>query len=289
MQLIGLHLRLNGSLTELISKATTFQLPFFQCFLTDGKSGKLFVPQDDDKRSFFKIRQNFKDLYVHGSYFINLACPKRRYHPLLEQEVRLAKQLEFTHMIIHPGTISDINEKGKGIDAVARALNFLIKRETGIQFLLENTAYGPNSIGSTINDFNLILNKIDRPDRIGFCIDTVHAHVSGYDIISDNGHKEFLDLLQKSVGIQNIKLIHLNDTEQQCASHLDVHCCIGDGNACIGNAALKRFLHDENYYNIPKLAELPELSDEKIEKVLREVSDWDFKNYGIKKGRRLCA
>jgi deoxyribonuclease IV len=273
---VGLHQRITTNLTELIQKAIRLKLPLFQFFVTDKKTGQVLKPRSEDVQSFLSYRRAyFNNLYLHSSYFINLADPERSYHPLLQRELRLAKKLECSHIILHAGAVRSIEEKRSGIDAVARMMNLLFKRESNIQFLLENSAFGPLSIGSDIKDFSQILNSINYPEKIGFCIDTVHAHVSGYDIVSKKGYLEFINFLEEAVGLERIKLIHLNETEKMCGSCCDIHCCIGDSEAQIGETALIRFMSDKRLISAELLSELPAISEENEQRILERLNRTD--------------
>jgi len=272
---VGLHVRFERTLTELIKKAVRLELPFFQCFLTQRKTGKVFRFEEKDILAFLSMRRiYFEDLYLHASYLINLAQPERFRHPILNKEVDLAKRLEFSRIVLHPGAVRSIDEKKAGIESIARMLNYFCKKEKDIQFLLENTAFGQRAIGSDIEDFFQILEFLDKPETIGFCIDTVHAHVAGYDLISTKGYEQFIDVLQKKIGFDQIKLIHLNETREMRGSYLDVHCCVGDACAALGESALKRLLYDARLEHIPLLCEFPHVAEQEEERVLSRINRW---------------
>lgn len=280
MRKVGLHQRITSNLTELIKKAVRLELSCFQFFVTDRKTGKVINPTSEDLRTFLSYRWiNFNNLYLHSSYFINLADIKRTYHPLLVRELRIAKMLECSHIVIHAGTVRTIDEKNEGIEAVARVMNYLIKREPDIQFLLENTAFGQLAIGSTIEDFHRLLTKVDQPDRIGFCIDTVHAHVAGYDIVSEESYSKFITELEKMIGLERIKLIHLNETRQEYRSYSDVHCCIGEKGAQLGELCLKRFMSDKRLGTAEFLTELPEIPEEDERRIMDILNTWMMQCY----------
>ncbi len=233
------------------------------------------IPDDQDVREFLSLRRiYFNKLYVHSSYFINLASIDRRYHPLLSKEIVLAKRLEFTHMVIHPGAVKKVEDKSAGIDAVVRIINYLLRKERSIQFLLENSAHGELAIGSNIEDFQQLLTKLDQPDRIGFCIDTAHVHAAGYDILSCKGYEQFIKLLEKTIGLEKIKLIHLNGTQELCGSCVDMHSYIGDEHAILSEFGLKRFVHDKRLINIPILTEPPAIAENDERRMLVKVNEW---------------
>lgn len=270
---VGVHIRMRSRLDELLERADALDLPFFQCFFVPQEIGKLIQLSDDEIRTFLNIRRKrFSELYCHASYWVNLASLGNNGYPQLRREVLLAKRLEFTHIVLHAGTAKGAKHKNEGIDALAIALNNLFKRESHITVLLENTCHSNLAVGSDITDFQYLLEKIDHPERIGFCIDTAHAHSYGYDVTSVEGQNSFINLLQKTIGIERIKLIHLNDTVEKLGSFIDRHGIVGQGN--IGEAALKRFAMHSALQHIPLLMELPELSIHEELAILDKVRNW---------------
>jgi deoxyribonuclease-4 len=180
--------------------------------------------------------------------------------------------LEFTHFLLHPGTAKEVTEKSQGIDILASALNDVLKNESDIMIVLENTAHAKLAIGSDITDFRVILEKIDMPERIGFCIDTAHAHSYGYSIIDDQQQDAFITFLDDVIGISRIKLLHINDTNEQRGSLIDRHCMFGEGK--IGERALARFAMHPLFKLIPFILELPEMALEKEKEVLDNIRYW---------------
>lgn len=270
---IGVHIRMHSSLHELLERADALDLPFFQCFFVPQETGKLIQVPEQDLNAFLKIRrQRFNELYCHISYWVNLASLGNNGYPQLRREILFAKRLEFTHFVLHAGTAKGAAHKSEGIDALAKVLNDLFKRERDITILLENTCHSNLAVGSDILDFQKLLENIDRPERIGFCIDTAHAHSFGYDVISVEGQEAFINLLDQTIGIERIKLIHLNDTAEKVGSFIDRHAVVGLGN--IGIDALKNFANHPMLNNIPLLMELPELSVERELQVLEMVRGW---------------
>jgi len=272
---VGLHLRIEQDLTELIQKAVRLDIPCFQFFITDRKSGCVRQLIREDLQRFLTFKcQYFDNLYLHSSYLINLADASRKHHPLLMWEIRVAIMLGCKYLVFHPGYVNSLEEKRGGIDSIARSLNYILRRERNINFLLENTGHGQLSIGSNIEDFKSILEKIDYVDRVGFCLDTVHAHVSGYDIVSATGYTNFINLIEENIGLEKVKLIHLNDTKQSCSSQADIHCCISEKDSKLGKEVLKRFIHDERLKDVDYLIEMPKVSEEKELQILDRVSGW---------------
>lgn len=273
MREIGLHLRLQGSLASVIEKVEQYDLSLLQCFFIQGNTGRRIQVSDQDVKTFERYRaQRFNHLYVHGSYWINLSDTTRYHHPALNHEIDLAKRLSFTHIVLHPGSIAVHEKKMDGIDAIARALNRLLKKERDVSIVLENTAHGNRSIGSDMNDFALLLKKLDCPERLQFCIDTAHAFAYGYDITTEHGRNQFITTLEKTIGIDAIALIHANDSKTMCGSRIDHHAILNCG--YIKEEPLKRLVLHEKLAHIPLILELPMITDQQEAAILEQVQSW---------------
>lgn len=272
---IGLHVRLNDSIVAMAQQAIRMELPFFQCFFLSLTTNKLIQPSGQEIREFLTLRrEHFDALYLHGSYWINLASLENNGYHILRRELALAKRLEFTHLVLHPGSAKGAREKNEGIDALARMLNRLLFYEHGINVILENTAHGNMSVGSDLQDFQQLLQKLDQPERISFCIDTSHAHAFGYDVIDSAHQAAFVDLLDELIGLERIVLIHLNDTKEKRGARIDRHDILGQGK--LGDVALKHFIMQPRIAHIPVLLELPALSEDEELALLRKVISWNM-------------
>ena len=264
---------MHDSIAAVLDKAIKYEVPFFQCFLVSTSSRQHIRATDADIEQFMQQRrQRFQQLFVHGSYWINLADTRRSYHPTLMHEVALAKKLSFTHMILHPGSARASDKKMHGIDAVVRTLNSVMHAERDLIFVLENTAHGDRSVGSDIRDFGLIMQKINYPERLQFCIDTAHAFAYGYDITSDYGRASFINLLVTTIGIDAIALMHVNDSLATCGSRIDCHAMIDQGH--IKTEVLKKMVLDPRLAHIPLILELPVVTEQEEFAMLKQVCAW---------------
>jgi len=270
---IGAHIRMRSSLKELLDRADALSLPFFQCFFVSQELGKLISLSNEDVQYFLRIRRaRFKDLLCHVSYWFNLSSLSTNGFAQLRREITFAKRLEFNHFVLHAGTAKGAQNKVQGIDALAASLNMLFTVERDITIILENGCHGNLAIGSDIHDFKILLEKIDKPERINFCIDTAHAYSFGYNVADIDEQEKFIALLDVTIGIERIMLIHLNDTAETLGSHIDRHSIIGKGK--IGECALKHFITHPQLHHIPVLLELPELSVEDELAILNKVREW---------------
>ncbi len=270
---LGVHIRMRSSLSELLQRADSLELPFFQCFFVPQETGKLIQATNDEIREFVRIRrQRFTTLFCHVSYWVNLSSLGNNGYPQLRREIAFAKRLEFTHFVLHAGSAKGAFNTMQGIDALATTLNDLFKREGDITILLENTCHGNLAVGSDITDFKLLLEKLDQPERVGFCIDTAHAYSWGYDIATIGEQHIFIDFLDATIGLERIQLIHLNDTVERLGSRIDRHGIVGQGN--IGEDALKAFANHPLLFDIPLLMELPDLPVDEERVIIERVRNW---------------
>lgn len=271
MRDIGLHLRLKSSLTELLHTAHELQLPIFQCFLIS-PSGFLLNPSEEEIIQIYPKMQSFAQRYLHASYWSNLASVRHTKHRVLMKELDLARRLGFTHLVMHPGSAKGALSQKEGIDAVARVLNTLLQHEPEVKLVLENVAHGNMSVGGNLQDFKRVLEKIDKPEHIFFCIDTAHAHSYGYDLSSADGRERFINEIQTTISIQKIALIHLNDTYDSLGSKRDRHAAPGNGK--IGEDALRQLILDTRLRGIPLLLEPPELNQEELCALKQRIMQW---------------
>lgn len=273
---IGLHLQIEDSLAACAEKAIRLQLKFFQCFLSQRSAGKLIRFNKDDIAQFIALRKTyFDDIYLHSSYWINLCDVHRTRHYLLERELALAKRLEFTHIVLHPGSARGAKNKSESIKAFAQAVNWLLKNNYGLTVLLENTAHGGMALGSDLRDFKELLKQIEQPKKLKFCIDIVHAFLFGYDVVTQEGQQHFIQLVDEIIGWENVLLIHMNDTKESFGSKIDKHYIPGEGS--IGDDALKRFIFHPKIKDIPVLMEVPMLPEAVQKALINKVAQWHKK------------
>lgn len=273
---IGLHLRLTTTLSDLLEKAERLKSPIMQCFLLRQGESRLAEFSEEEIAACAKIRKKCGNLYLHASYWVNLAGCRNNGWRTFQRELALGNQLGFTHMIIHPGSATGCKTKKEGITCLAKALNKALEKEKNIKIVLENTAHARMTVGGNLSDFKELLKQIEQPERIYFCLDSAHAHSYGYDIADPEKQDIFLDEVDDIIGRDKIALVHLNDTQEKCGSYIDKHAIVGQGK--IGEQALRRFMNHPVCKKAPIILEIPMMKDEKEEKDLLEmVKAWDIK------------
>ncbi len=270
----GLHMRLTTTVADVLKRAIEIKSSILQCFFIMQDSKKYVEYSSEKSAEIAILRKHFSALYVHGSYWINLAGKRNNGWRAFHRELALAKDFLFTHMVIHPGAATGCKTKQEGIECLARALNKILAKEHDIKLILENAAHGKMTVGGDLNDFKMLLSLSDYPEKLSFCIDTAHAHSYGYDLLSPEGRTFFMQEIERCIGKERLALLHLNDTTQARGSFIDQHAAVGEG--VLGNETLQYVMNHSLFQDKPLILELPITYDEKQNEILLErVRSWE--------------
>lgn len=193
---------------------------------------------------------------IHAPYIINLANNENptSYEfgkGFLKEEISRCKAFSIFYLVLHPGSRKDL-ELEESIRCLSLALKEVIDPTSEIKICIETMAGKGKEIGRNFEEIASILKAIDDPRHVGVCLDTCHIHDAGYDLGDiDSLLKEF----DSKVGLENLYVIHLNDSKNERGSHKDRHENIGYGE--IGYKTLKSFLYHPKLKEIPKILETP--------------------------------
>ena len=274
---IGAHLRINDSFMNVLKQTDELGLDVVQFFVSKAieKKTNYLSPSSAEKEFLQQIMsKNNTQVFIHASYWINAASGRDLAYnaskSLLRKEISIAKALGVKHIVLHPGTANGFSPdlpleeiKKLGIQRIAALLNEVLKNETTVTILLENTAHGRNAIGSDLEDFAQIRKLLEDPEKVFFCLDTAHAHAYGYDV---SNLESFFKIVENLLGIDLIKLIHLNDIDGEQGAKQDKHTLPGEGK--LGLDLLHKIAHFSALSHIPKVIELPTSSSEIIQSAL---------------------
>lgn len=268
---IGIHIRLQESLQEGLEKAERIGLPVYQCFLMD-EIGNYFELSDSDIERYIKEADEKNiNVIIHAAYWSSITKMKGRGFHALKQEAAVLTRLKRRYLIVHSGSI-----KGMSKDPVERAkeiaitIDDFVANYPDVLLLLENSPHGGSSYGGDLEDFALLLEHVKDKDSIGFCIDTSHAHAYGYDIVGECD--QFMNEIDRTIGFERVKVLHLNDTLKKRGSKIDQHGLFGEG--VIGLDCLKKFVQSKKLEHAIVLLELPKISEEEEVKALEIVNQW---------------
>jgi deoxyribonuclease-4 len=218
--------------------------------------------RDEQVQAFRKrlIERNIEAPVAHSSYLINLASPDetlwRRSLETFVCELQRAEQLGLFGVILHPGSYTTSSEE-EGLRRVSEGLAEAIAQtnEAGVMCLLECTAGQGTNLGNRLEHLATILDAQPAPDRFGVCLDTCHLFAAGYPMGTEKEYRGTMRTLDKTVGIDRVKAIHLNDSKQPFGSRKDRHEHIGEGE--MGLEPFRQLLNDRRFRSVPMYLETP--------------------------------
>jgi deoxyribonuclease-4 len=257
---LGLHLSIQGSIDRVVDRGVERGCNTFQMFSRNPRgwhSKKLGSEELERFRS--KLRESgIWPVFIHTPYLLNLASPKDDVYAksvdLLKDELRRAAELGVPYVVTHLGSHLGYG-KMDGFRRIVGAVNDSFSSvENEVVLLLENTAGTKNSMGSSFEDVGRILSKIKVGERVGVCFDTAHAFAAGYDLVSRGAVEHTLQRFDEVVGLEALKLVHLNDSRGALGSRVDRHEHIGLGR--IGEQGFRNILQSR-LGQLPLILETP--------------------------------
>lgn len=198
------------------------------------------------------------NLIIHAPYIINPATTdleKRDFCiNFLSQEVKRSYLMGSKVIVLHPGNSLGLPVV-EAINNICGVVNKVIEKtlDTDVIIAFETMAGKGTEVGRTFEEIKMLLDGITFKNRVGVCVDTCHIFDGGYDIVND--YDNVKEKLLNVIGLENIKVIHLNDSKNVLGSHKDRHANLGDGN--IGFDTLYKVCHDSTFASIPKILETP--------------------------------
>ena len=196
------------------------------------------------------------DVIVHAPYLINLANTLKEdtftfSEELLASEYERTKALGSCYMVLHPG--SHLKEGAeKGISSIVKGLNEVLKDKEGVIICLETMAGKGSEVGRSFEEIAEIIAGCTYPEKLGVCLDTCHIHDAGYDLSDPDALLEEFDQV---IGLNKLKVIHLNDSLNARGAHKDRHANLGYGQ--IGFENLMNIAYHPALEEIVKILETP--------------------------------
>ena len=232
---VGIHTSIAGSFDQAAEKAHNLTCTAFQIFSSSPRMWNAREPRSEELAAMSRLRllYDLHPLVIHANYLINLASanPALRKQSLeaFRGEIGRAAALGAEFLVLHPGSFRDTSVES-GIRNIAASMREAIGDTPlrGVSVLIENTAGQGSCIGKTFEELQDILALLDGLP-IGCCIDTAHCFAAGMDISTSEGLEKIINSLERTVGLDKVKIIHTNDSRSAMGSRLDRHEHIGKG------------------------------------------------------------
>lgn len=265
---IGCHLSSAKGFEAMGKTALQIGANTFQFFTRNPRGGKAKAIDEEDAKRLRKLmdENGFSAILAHAPYTLNACsadektCEFARF--VMEDDLRRMEFLPNNLYNFHPG--SHVGQGVEiGIEKIAALLNELLRPEQTTTVLLETMAGKGTEVGRTFEEIKEILDRVALSDKMGVCLDTCHIHDGGYDIVErlDEVVVEF----DRTIGLNRLRAIHLNDSMNARGSHKDRHEKIGRGK--IGLEALTNVVNHPRLKHLPFFLETPNELDGYAEEI----------------------
>ena len=257
---LGFHISISGSIDRAADRAAELGCNTFQVFTRNPRQWYSTKLDPETAQAFSGKVENYgiEPVFAHMPYLPNLASPRDEVYTksvkTLTSELERCKQLQIPYIVTHLGSHLGTGMQ-TGFTRLINGINQALKAtEEGVTLLLENTAGTRNSMGSTFENIQHIIERLAYPERVGICFDTCHAFAAGYDLRTEEKVEATVKQLDEIIGFENLKLVHLNDSKGDLNAHIDRHEHIGMGK--IGEDGFRNIL-ESRLGTLPLIMETP--------------------------------
>ncbi|MGE5645229.1 MAG: deoxyribonuclease IV [Acidobacteriota bacterium] len=249
-------------------KAAELGANTFQIFSASPRTWRAGKPDPNQIKKLKDARERFdlRPLVIHDNYLINLAAEdptiRARSIEAFRGELERALAIGAEYLVAHPGSYGAQGLE-RGIYAVVESMRAAVHGldMKGLTILIENTAGGGTRLGGRFEELKAMRKMAEKSvdARVGFCLDTCHCLVAGYDIASAEGLRKTVREADAVLGLEHVKVMHANDSKTRLGSRRDRHEHIGRG--YIGEDGFRRILAHPKLRTKPFILETPHASD----------------------------
>ena len=230
----------------------------FAFFTRNPRGGRAKEIDPKDIHEYLELAEEYKFgiIVAHAPYTLNACAAKEELRTFARETfIDDLRRMEYTpgnYYNFHPG--SHVGQGSEtGIQKIAEILNAVLTEEQTTTVLLETMSGKGTEVGRNFEELRSILDKVEKREKMGICLDTCHVWDGGYDIVNDLDG--VLNEFDRVIGLPRLKAIHLNDSLNERGSHKDRHARIGEGR--IGLEALVRVIRHPALKDIPFILETP--------------------------------
>ncbi len=263
MGLLGAHVSVAGGFDQAVQRGEDLGCQAIQIFSKNQKQWTA-PPLSDQVADAFRLAfdtSSIQSVVIHDSYLINLASPdpdrlKKSRQAFLD-EMQRADKLGVSNLVFHPGSHMKTS-KAAGVKRIIDSLNWALDQqpEGDVTLLIETTAGQGDHLGFSFEQVAEMISQVEDKDRIGVCFDTAHVFAAGYDMRSEKSYTETMTVLHQVIGLDRIKVIHLNDSKSDLGSRVDRHANIGQG--LLGETPFRLLVNDSRFQDVPMILETPD-------------------------------
>ena len=262
MGLLGAHVSAAGGVENAPARGTAINADAIQIFTANQNQWFPKEPDEENSKRYQQAMEKERPQMTvsHASYLLNMGSPEEKKLNKSRQaflsELNRCDACGVEYVVFHPGSHMKTDEM-ECLSRIAESLNYCMgKRPDGkVIVLIENTAGQGTNVGYRFEHLIEIIENVDLKDRVGVCFDTQHGFASGYDIRTEERWKETFKEFDKTVGLEWLKVFHINDSKKEFGSRVDRHENIGKG--LLTMETFWCLVNDERFSALPMLLETP--------------------------------
>src|SRR5699024_3064620 len=264
---LGSHVSMNGKKMLLGSseEAASYEANTFMIY-TGAPQNTRRKPIEElniEKGQEHMEAHGMEDIVVHAPYIINLANTTKPATfelgvDFLKNEIERTNALGSKQIVLHPGSHVGAGAD-KGIARIIEGLNEVLTKDEEVQIALETMDGKGTEIGRNFSELAKIIDGVTHNDKLSVCLDTCHIHDAGYNVRTD--FDQVLQEFDQTVGLDRIKVVHVNDSKNEQGAQKDRHANIGFG--YIGFQALEKVVFHDSFTHLPKILETPYVGEDK--------------------------
>ncbi|MDN6639351.1 MAG: deoxyribonuclease IV [Tetragenococcus sp.] len=268
--LIGSHVSMKGKKMLLGSaeEAASYDASTFMIYTGAPQNTRRKAIEDMriEEGKKYMDEHDLSDIVVHAPYIVNLGNPAKEQTfefavQFLKDEIKRAEALGANQITLHPGSHVGAGVD-KGIAQIIKGLNEALDKNQKAQISLETMAGKGTEIARSFEEIARIIDGVTLNDKLSVTFDTCHASDAGYNIRED--FDGVLEEFDKVIGLDRLKVVHINDSKNDQGSHKDRHANIDFGT--IGFDALNQVAHHDKLSGLPKILETPWVGEDKKNK-----------------------
>lgn len=264
MKYIGAHVSAAGGVENAPANAYAIGATAFALFTKNQRqwvAAPLTAAQIDAFRAACeKYGYRPEQILPHDSYLINLGHPEgealEKSRAAFLDEMQRCELLGLDRLNFHPGShLQQITEEAS-LDRIAESINIALDKTRGVTAVIENTAGQGSNLGFRFEQLAYLIDRVEDKSRVGVCIDTCHMFAAGYDLRTEEACAQSFAELDRIVGFDYLRGMHLNDAMKVLGSRVDRHMPLGEG--MIGMECFHYILRDGRFDGIPLILETPD-------------------------------
>ena len=268
----GAHESIAGGVFNAIERGKKATCDTIQMFNKSNSQWRAKTITEKELEKYFTAIDEFGVTVAtsHSSYLINLASPKEELNEksfnAIKEEMERCEMLKIPNLVFHPGSHVGEGEE-VGMDSIAKNVVRLFEElpeSDNVTLLFETTAGQGTNLGYTFEQLGYLIEKSGSHDRLGVCLDTCHIFSAGYPISDPKEYKKTMNNFDEAIGIERLKIIHMNDSKKEFGLKKDRHEAIGKG--FIGLEAFRNIVNDKKLKKVPMILETPK-GDELLEDI----------------------